>query len=316
MRTFRVSRIRGDIRFATRRERDFRLPPEFDVDALPRPAAVADRRRRRRGADRGRRRHRLVGRAHVRRRRRSRTASSSRSTRASPLLASWVLRQDGRAVPLDAGRAAARGRARAASACASAHEGEPPKLAREARRARERRRRRAPGRRRSRPSASAVLQALLAYLLAACGEDAQAEIPAAELVERFHIPSEELEEHLSLLNLVNFGGGCYAVYAELDGDEVHVDKELFGDTFRRAAAADAARGARDPARARVRRADDRGRGAHAARARAREARGDLRRVRARADARAAGRQRAEEDLVAHAQPTAIARAARSSRSST
>src|SRR5262249_46490960 len=42
------------------------------------------------------------------------------------------------------------------------------------------------------------------------------------------------EEHLSLLNLVNFGGGCYAVYAELHGDKVHVDKELFGDTFRRA----------------------------------------------------------------------------------
>ena len=59
-------------------------------------------------------------------------------------------------------------------------------------------------------------------------------IPARELVERFSIPQEALEEHLSLLNLVNFGGGCYAVYAELRGDEVHVDKELFGDTFRRA----------------------------------------------------------------------------------
>ena len=46
------------------------------------------------------------------------------------------------------------------------------------------------------------------------------------------IPAETLEEHLSLLNLVNFGGGCYAVYAELRGATVHVDKELFGDTFR------------------------------------------------------------------------------------
>jgi proteasome accessory factor C len=46
------------------------------------------------------------------------------------------------------------------------------------------------------------------------------------------IPAEALEEHLSLLNLVNFGGGCYAVYAELRGNKVHVDKELFGDTFR------------------------------------------------------------------------------------
>ncbi|MFL6034762.1 MAG: helix-turn-helix transcriptional regulator, partial [Gaiellaceae bacterium] len=29
---FRVSRIRGDIRFATRRERDFRMPTDFDID--------------------------------------------------------------------------------------------------------------------------------------------------------------------------------------------------------------------------------------------------------------------------------------------
>ena len=78
-----------------------------------------------------------------------------------------------------------------------------------------------------------MLQSLLAYLLAACGDEREATIPSQDLVERFSIPPEQLEEHLSLLNLVNFGGGCYAVYAELHGDEVHVDKELFGDTFRR-----------------------------------------------------------------------------------
>src|ERR671915_1552167 len=32
LRTFKVSRMEGDIRFATRRERDFRIPKEFDVD--------------------------------------------------------------------------------------------------------------------------------------------------------------------------------------------------------------------------------------------------------------------------------------------
>jgi proteasome accessory factor BC len=84
------------------------------------------------------------------------------------------------------------------------------------------------------PERFGVLQSLLAYLLAACGDERDAVIQAHELVERFSIPPEALEEHLSLLNLVNFGGGCYAVYAELHGDEVHVDKELFGDTFRRA----------------------------------------------------------------------------------
>ena len=84
------------------------------------------------------------------------------------------------------------------------------------------------------PERFGLLQSLLAYLLAACGEQKDAVVPASELVERFQIPAEELEEHLSLLNLVNFGGGCYAVYAELHGDEVHIDKELWGDTFRSA----------------------------------------------------------------------------------
>jgi proteasome accessory factor C len=82
------------------------------------------------------------------------------------------------------------------------------------------------------PERFGLLQALLAYLLDRCGDEPSADIPAAELTERFRIPPEALEEHLSLLNLVNFGGGCYAVYAELRGDRVHVDKELFGDTFR------------------------------------------------------------------------------------
>jgi proteasome accessory factor BC len=78
-----------------------------------------------------------------------------------------------------------------------------------------------------------VLQALLAFLLAACGEEKDAEFPVSTLLERFpSIPAEELEEHLSLLNLVNFGGGCYTIYAELRDDVVHVDKELWGDTFR------------------------------------------------------------------------------------
>src|SRR6476469_4970829 len=43
-RTFKVSRIRGDIRFATRRERDFRIPPDFDVEQhrVPRPWQIGE----------------------------------------------------------------------------------------------------------------------------------------------------------------------------------------------------------------------------------------------------------------------------------
>jgi proteasome accessory factor C len=82
------------------------------------------------------------------------------------------------------------------------------------------------------PERFGVLQSLLAHLLAACGEERTAVLDAAELAARFAIPLEELQDHLSLLNLVNFGGGCYAVYAEHDGDVVRVDKELYGDVFR------------------------------------------------------------------------------------
>ena len=98
---FRVSRIRGDIRFATRRERDFRTPTDFDIDEYrgrP-PWQIGD----------------LVGEARV-----EVTGDTAWWVERSygdtgrldgdefvteyssiPLLASWVLRQDGRALPLE-----------------------------------------------------------------------------------------------------------------------------------------------------------------------------------------------------------------------
>ncbi|HZT53531.1 MAG TPA: WYL domain-containing protein, partial [Gaiellaceae bacterium] len=234
IRTFRVSRIRGEITFATRRERDFRVPADFDVERYrgrP-PWQIGE----------------LAGTARIEVR--GDTAWWVRRAYGStgrledgvfvteyasvPQLASWVLRQNGRAVPL-----------------------EPPELRHEVaaalRRVRERHERaprepapEAPpaspaGGGEERPAGPvaperfAVLQALLAYLLAACGDEPEAVIPTSELLERFpSIPADELEEHLSLLNLVNFGGGCYTVYAEVRDGAVHVDKELWGDTFRAA----------------------------------------------------------------------------------
>jgi len=140
-----------------------------------------------------------------------------------------VLRQDGRAVPREPDELR-REVARALKLVRERHEQEPGRLAAESDGTEEE-----PAERPAAPVAPerfAVLQALLAFLLDRCGEDNEAEIPAADLIERFHIPPEELQEHLSLLNLVNFGGGCYAVYAELHDDTVRVDKELYGDTFR------------------------------------------------------------------------------------
>jgi proteasome accessory factor C len=232
MRTFRVSRIRGDIRFATRRERDFRVPTEFDIDQFrERPTwqigDVVGEARIEVAPDTAWWVERAFGRA-------GRIEDGVFVTEYAGVgqLASWVLRQEGRAVPLEPDelrrlvgtglrkvRNLHTGPALEPAAAARRREtnGQPERPAGPVA-----------------PERFAVLQALLAYLLAACGEQRDAEIPAADLVERFHIPADELEDHLSLLNLVNFGGGCYAVYAELHDDTVRVDKELFGDTFRAA----------------------------------------------------------------------------------
>jgi proteasome accessory factor BC len=232
LRTFRVSRIQSDIRFATRRERDFRIPSDFAIDEY------RGRQQWQIGEIQGEARIEVSGDAawwvertlgHA-----GRMEDDVFVTEYSDLsrLAAWVLRTDGRARPLEPDalrRLVADGLRR----IREAHDGPPPKLAAEAARATP-----VDGPERVggpvAPERFAVLQSLLAHLLAACGDDRDAVIPARELIERFHIPEDQLEEHLSLLNLVNFGGGCYAVYAELDEETglVRVDKELYGDTFR------------------------------------------------------------------------------------
>jgi proteasome accessory factor C len=229
IKTFRVSRIRGDIRFATRRERDFRMP-EFDIDdyvGRP-PWQIGD----------------LVGEARIEVAHDTawwvqRVFGNAGSldgdvfvTAYASLeqLASWILRQDGRAVPQEPDELR-RLLKENLLRIRERHEGTEPSLATEASTSAED----GAGDRPAGPVAPerfAVLQSLLAYLLAACGDENSAVMSAREVIDRFSIPEEELEEHLQLLNLVNFGGGCYTVYAELRGESVHVDKELYGDTFR------------------------------------------------------------------------------------
>src|SRR6187431_1092798 len=231
VRTFKVSRIRGDIRFATRRERDFRVPDDFDVEQhrVPKPWQIGD----------------TVGTARIAVSGDTawwvaRTLSDAGTVEdgvfetdfaSVELLAGWILRQNGRAVPLEPDElreAVAEG----LSSLDDGHAGEAPVPA-TAKRSDPRRplpeRPTGP----VAPERFGVLQALLAQLLTACGEERSAVLDAAELAARFSIPLEELQDHLSLLNLVNFGGGCYAVYAVHDGDVVRVDKELYGDVFRR-----------------------------------------------------------------------------------
>jgi proteasome accessory factor C len=230
-RTFRVSRIRGDITFATRRERDFRPPKDFD------PSRYRHRRPWQFGEIAGEARlevapdtawwveRTLVG--------DERLEDGVFVTPYADLgqLAGWVLRQNGRARPLEPEELVAEV-GESLQRVVDVHSGPAPEHAAEVEaEAEEALPERPAGP--VPPERFAVLQALLAHLLAACGDSKRALIPTAELIERFPIPYDQLDEHLQLLNLVNFGGGCYAVYSVLEGDHVRVDKELFGDAFRR-----------------------------------------------------------------------------------
>ncbi len=57
----------------------------------------------------------------------------------------------------------------------------------------------------------------------------------SELRDRLELTGEELQEDIDLLNVVNFGGGTYVLYAEIQGDEVAVNSEPYGDNFARPA---------------------------------------------------------------------------------
>ena len=60
-------------------------------------------------------------------------------------------------------------------------------------------------------------------------------LEVADLRQRLELTAEELQEDIDLLNVVNFGGGTYVLYAEIQGDEIEVDSEPYGDNFARSA---------------------------------------------------------------------------------
>src|SRR5205823_3124537 len=51
------------------------------------------------------------------------------------------------------------------------------------------------------------------------------------LCETLQVTDTELREDIDVLNVVNFGGGSYVVYAEVHGDTIEVDPEPYGDNF-------------------------------------------------------------------------------------
>jgi proteasome accessory factor BC len=84
-----------------------------------------------------------------------------------------------------------------------------------------------------RPERFARLVTLAGLLIEAAKKGERLEV--ADLCERLELTREELQEDVDLLNVVNFGGGTYVLYAEVIGEEIEVDSQPYGDNFARPA---------------------------------------------------------------------------------
>jgi proteasome accessory factor BC len=84
-----------------------------------------------------------------------------------------------------------------------------------------------------RPERFARLITLAGLLIEAAKESGRLSVD--DIRRRLKLSTEELREDIEVLNVVNFGGGTYVLYAEIQGDEIEVDSEPYGDSFARPA---------------------------------------------------------------------------------
>jgi proteasome accessory factor C len=84
-----------------------------------------------------------------------------------------------------------------------------------------------------RPERFARLVTLAGLLIGAARD--QARLSVDNVLAELNVSRGELHEDIDVLNVVNFGGGTYVLYAEIDGDEIEVDADTYGDNFARPA---------------------------------------------------------------------------------
>ena len=84
-----------------------------------------------------------------------------------------------------------------------------------------------------RPERFARLVTLAGLLIGAARADES--LQTQQVLDELNISLEELREDLDVLNVVNFGGGTYVLYAEINGDRLEVDPDTYGDNFARPA---------------------------------------------------------------------------------
>ena len=80
-----------------------------------------------------------------------------------------------------------------------------------------------------RPERFARLVTLAGILIDAAREGVR--VSTREVCDSLQVTDTELKEDIDVLNVVNFGGGSYVLYAEVHGDEIEVDPEPYGDNF-------------------------------------------------------------------------------------
>jgi proteasome accessory factor C len=241
VRVFRLTRIRGEIKFTSRRERDFEVPSEFDASIYrtspewqygeidgtaelwvdPTAAWWVERS----FGHAGEVEHFSDG-----------SIIFRTDYAGTSWISSWICGMNGLVRPIGPSDLVEDVLSSVAKV-AEAHDGDAPKLRRErvivedeellARR--------------KRPTAPvgaeqfAMLQALMSDLLAKCGTGREADVPKTEIMERYDFDERALQEAVDLLMLVNFGAGAYAMYAEIQGDVIHVETEPDGEVFRKPA---------------------------------------------------------------------------------
>jgi proteasome accessory factor C len=84
-----------------------------------------------------------------------------------------------------------------------------------------------------RPERFARLVTLAGLLIGAARDEGS--LPTKQVLDELNISMDELREDLDVLNVVNFGGGTYVLYAEIAGDRIEVDPDTYGDNFARPA---------------------------------------------------------------------------------
>jgi proteasome accessory factor BC len=84
-----------------------------------------------------------------------------------------------------------------------------------------------------RPERFARLVTLAGILIEAARDGDRLEL--GNLCETLQVTEQELRQDIDVLNVVNFGGGSYVLYAEVQGDQIEVDPEPYGDNFARPA---------------------------------------------------------------------------------